>query len=259
MINPNETLNAAASLLREVAPIDLAGKPIYRFDSGSTHGSGIRRSCGDWWAWTGAALDLELERWLRARGWWAGRGPCIVFDLSRIAANRSSSTAFLEAVLGIALHELSHWLAGGQLAHCTLEEMPPVIQDALKTEFWVRDPGDDPPVREPWDQHGKSFIRACCHLRYRALRFAHEGVIQQITFAGDTYGVSAREAYFAALGDEPHRHRGESIREILDTPAPDGFRELWERDTAAWHLREASRLAAAGNPAGECAADHDDT
>ena len=72
------------------------------------------------------------------------------------------------------------------------------------------------------------------HLRHRADR---AGMLVPMFFycAGNQYGLSHPNRYREALGDEPDRLAGLSIREILATPYPEAFWRLWTTDVARWH------------------------
>lgn len=114
---------------------------------------------------------------------------------------RGFATVLRITSFNLLLHEFAHWLDG-----------------------YSNHPG------KPWGQHGDRFIRACSHLAWRARQNG-----QQIHFHDviktDAYGLSHPSHYSQTLGNEPRAMADLPIRQILDSPPPDAFAQLWASDT----------------------------
>jgi hypothetical protein len=155
-------------------------------------------------AWTSWDLDARLESDIRARGTWEGKGFAAVFK-------RCAHQGFL---IELAIHEAAHFV----------DSFAATSRDGASTL-----------ESAPWNHagwHGKSFIRSIIHLEHRCRR--NSRFVHADTFAGDMYGLSEREEYRVALGDEPERLLSKPLPMVLNMPAPAQFDSLFDRDVAAW-------------------------
>jgi hypothetical protein len=98
-------------------------------------------------------------------------------------------------------------------------------------------------VQEPWVGHGAEFIRCAAHLAQRARQFIN--VTEDHVFGGGRYDLSPGREYASALRTELDSRNGDDLRDVLRSPAPVAFEELWQSDTAAFNVLAA---ADAGKP-----------
>ncbi len=231
---PTETLDIdalmarAVCLCRAVAPLDLAGAPLYIVrQSRLPEHLGGKAVCD---GFTCPRLDLYLREAIGPA--WQGRGPCMVIndtDFGRLDAPDAECH-----MLATVLHELAHILerppvdrAGEDMDEAKLIFESLCVGHAVSRET----PPDE--TAAPFQNHGLRFIRAALHLRHRAQA---AGVLVTLSgcCAGRRYGLSHLNLYRKALGDEPARLAGLAIRDILRTPYPKAFRRLWAADVAHW-------------------------
>lgn len=167
----------------------------------------------------GYAMDFtcsQLKAVLIELGEWFGPGPQIV-----LCGGDD---------LGVFIHELAHVLP--------FEPRRDAIDDPMFASFrrltltrWAAEP-TIPADKPKWTGHDLDFIRTVCHLHGRVNMSGRMLCLSEIPFAGEPYGLSPSWKYLSALGDEPERMASKSFREILATPAPNSFLELWKRDIA---------------------------
>ena len=214
-------------LCSSIAPMDLCGLGIYILDFASVRGvEGFDKPAA---GCTSAVFDLLLQPLLESRGLWRGRGFCClvnpkVFDHLNHAGKRRE-------LLGIVLHELSHFLTFPASLTDPREDPAPVLGLRL-LRF---DPnGVDPfavkelPKSYPWSGHGLDFIRISLHLASRA-RDRGFDICDDITRA-DYYRLSSTSTYRAILNDEIHQRRSEPIQRILNSHPPPEFVLQFGRD-----------------------------
>jgi hypothetical protein len=79
--------------------------------------------------------------------------------------------------------------------------------------------------------HGDRFIRAALHLQYRA-KLAGVATAPSATCLNRELGLSHAGAYQRALGSEPSRFACARLHDLLATPAPEAFTNLWASDLA---------------------------
>jgi hypothetical protein len=108
---------------------------------------------------------------------------------------RGFCTAIRVTSFQVLLHEFAHWLDGS------------------------------------WEGHGLRFIRACGHLAWRARQHGHQYNLRDLGATGEGYGLSHASHYSQALGNEPRAMADLPIRQILDSPPPTAFAQLWANDT----------------------------
>ncbi len=223
-------LDRAARLLKAAAP-ELAGVPLYLVAQSGTAFAG---SC------LSAFTHPNLDVWIKGRlaGRWRGRGWAVVLnDTAAGIPSEVPACMLADHVAAAAVHEVGHGFADGyDLAAAGSEPG----EDALKAGREItplaaarmadRGAPTDRAIVGEFMAHGERWIRAVLHLRRR---IEAAGVyLPASTCVGVRSELSRPEAYDAALADEPERTAGRPLAEILDSPAPAAFAELWERDRA---------------------------
>lgn len=246
-----EAISIAAGILREVAPIDLAEKPIYRYEFAELAGSGLKITTGACAGFTSPLLDVQLEGWLSSRGQFDGRGFFVVIDSDSIIADCQKSGALLsDVVTAVFLHELGHWIEGRRYSLPAIDELPakmarridPLNPDDLDAEFAEQKLLEQ---TTPWLGHEWEFVLVCCHLEIRARLHAPPGVNLNFRYAGSHYGLSPKAKYLETVRDEAYDRRDDSLFAILDDGPNSAFARLYLTDMGAWKSRHASPPAIA--------------
>lgn len=188
---------------------------------------------------TSAILPFALHRSAGTRDVDARRGFACV-----IAPNQIWPTPLLPHLLtfvsiNVALHELAHHLTFCSL-HASLNQLAGKELDlSLPSLEQIAAMGSPLPTpAEPWEMHESQFTRACLNIVHRANVAGFNTNINNLTVAGERYGLSRAARYGEALGDEPEALADVPISEILLTPAPAAFLDLFARDCAAWHAAQ---------------------
>lgn len=134
-----------------------------------------------------------------------------------------------DAVLpGIVCHEVGHLLAEPAARKSPLAELATLVP-AVACDYVESHRVSGLP---PWFGHDDRWIRAACHLYDRAASLRRWWITpSDLCAAGPTYGLSEVYDYLDALADEPSRKRGETFSEILASPAPAAFVNLWRKDS----------------------------
>lgn len=236
----SELLRWAEGWLPSLAPLDLAGRPVYILD---------QRLPERLEACTGPAVDLAYRAEIGQR--WRGRGVAILVDLNRFhldtrrlrevsSADEATIAAMqgyvAKAILAVLIHEMSHVLLWAP------ETTAPLTNDARQARVVV-DAAISPPARAadsispvPFDGHRADFVRAAIHLCHRADR-QRVAVPLAGMAAGLRYFMAPPESYRSALADEPQRLAGELLARLPEIPPPAEFSALWRSDLTAWFKR----------------------
>lgn len=232
----------AVNLCRRVAP-ELREKPVYAMFTSDLPESWHKR--GDAMGCTYADLDLTLRAEIDRVFGWQGRGVTFVLNLDAIAdpyrVGRVESPergvfGFKADLDAVTLHELVHSLLLAQ--H---EAREPDPQDQALTVAVRERLADVPAERHdprPCPYHDHRFLRLLILLASRAPIFLH------LAFDATAYGLDDIGQYARALGDEPTRLRDANVAQILATPAPAEFMNLWHADAARLRKEQAAELAA---------------
>lgn len=180
-----------------------------------------------------ATTNVAIRDRLVSRGEWQGPGPTLVLlpdDFKRDTEGNRKCLA------GRVLHELTHHLPFQPITDESCDEARAVhlqqYQEWAKPESKAnRKPGP------PWQQHGLRFTRACLHIHFRTVwhRWPMAFDLDDLAFAGSTYCLSSPYSYRRALGDEPGRMIDKPLTDVLKTPAPQAFADLFRADVEAWH------------------------
>jgi hypothetical protein len=219
----------AAAICRKLVPTDLAQSACYIVPHTFL---GWPRSEQFWrqsLAWTSAVLDLKLQDNLRAVGKWRGRGFATIVNDGLICSE--------PGFFAIALHELCHWLTEPEwqvVDTSRLSEALPNLERAVLTMAsrpFAEDPTDEIGwLKFDWAVHGSDFARACVHLLYRA--GVHGVPINpvEMRFAKRWGNCQyAPATYTAAIGTEPRDRQEEPLRDILRSPPPADWINLWAK------------------------------
>ena len=180
---------------------------------------------------TGALLDRQLRQYLESSGQWQGPGFCCVIDTDQFNGRYDGDRE--AALLHAVVHEAAHHAAIGRAAMLAKpdSELEPMLLAALRSVDFDSLPMIGVAPGPLWEHHGAEFIRANLHLHYRAWHLAQRLLwLDMLSVAGPTYGLSPAELYVEALGDEPERCNGWSMLDVIETPAPAAFLELFAKD-----------------------------
>lgn len=235
--------------IRAIIPLDLPeSQPLYllnQFDAGEGFGAPFYYSTI---AYTSPRLCVQLEKRLTEIGIWSGDGPVIVCNAWGLAEMTDG------AALSALIHEMAHVL--------DLFEAFQAIQDPTSRQRCLAAKTPDEAPSELWNfnqplfcDHESRFIRAALHLKHRAERAGESIELQDLYVAGPRYGLSYPEHYYAKLREEIHDRENERLLDILSSPAPKEFRDLFADDVLAYYRRRFNDLArdaiAAGKSIGE--------
>lgn len=221
----------AEQLIRAVAP-EFADAPIYilSYEEVSTFDQHL--AYGSCLGWTSRILDLQCKPYLEQLGRWVGRGFCTIIHESRVPDGPDRN--------GIALHEFGHYLT---VKEHLVEELFSEAEISRAMRNRPRDDNELPtghikrPAGQPrWFQHEQDFVRASAHLGYRGGQELASIRPRHLRFASPYFGQHFRELEFmtslsSELGD------ARPIREILASPAPQSFVDLWTMATD-WYTQE---------------------
>jgi hypothetical protein len=220
----------AIDLLREIAPDDLDGVPVYVIDFRQVATYEPRLRFGSCEAWTGPLADLLVADFLHRSGRWKGRGFATVIHGDRLPT--------WQARMGAAVHELSHFLETPQTPASELSESE-LLRHAVAflratPQAWS-DPSQQaqPPAKTlpPWHDHGSRFVRSAAILAHRTERLIESIRPRMVRFSRDYLGQKFTEQTFVdSLGEAVEDPR--PIREILENSPPKEFTELWELATS---------------------------
>jgi hypothetical protein len=222
--------------VRSLAPADFGDGPVYVVLPADV----LDDPC-DVWAFVTPALDLVARESLEQQGRWRGRGWTMCVNLPVMERAVAEAGGHMGDLVRLAYTAMVH-----EAAHLLAEDRFRPERKIVPRDFaaWCVALAEDlttpvPPrnlTAEPWRDHGAEFIRCGLHLTERA-ESLYPAVRIDIdsTFGGAYYGLSTAMRYWKAIGDEPAAMKGVPLREILATPAPAAFTELFASDTSAWH------------------------
>ena len=177
-------LATVSRIARNIIP-DLAGRPLYVLPM--TEGTPCAPSRGTWGLYhsqlAGAMREHLGERW-------QGPGVAVAVNVDAISDAYPDPDDCLRAVLGVVLHELTHWLAHGE----PVESFTPAADffRAREASRSAATPEESlPELFRLLVAHGTTFTRLASHLSYRC---GHGGGMvlapHWLAFAGDYPGLS---------------------------------------------------------------------
>lgn len=215
------------TLLRSVAPDDLADRPVYLLSASDCKSVDPRLWCDRHAGWTSAICDLLFAELLIDRGEWRGRGCAIVID---------GETLTGQQLAGVALHELGHWITYRNSAE-SVGELDPTgheskyAQAALEIlNDWRLSEDDDDEPAKPWASHESNFVRACCHLAHRVASVLESVRPSHLVFGQQYFGGTFTEStWMATLADELGTPG--PIADIITTDPPQSFSDCYAMAT----------------------------
>lgn len=243
-------MNAAdiQSLCRSIAPADFGGHPCYVALSSELPAE--LRIPQTMFGMTGRAYDLSLKAWLADCGRWQGRGFAFTIGDTAIAETAASmagpDNAFADLyarlqTLAIVCHELSHGLTVGLEFNPAPDTASDYITDAYQSAIacWSPDAYDDAAKesRPPWrvtGDHGAGFIRALCHVLYRAERLLGEQIPSALAFFHEGYGLSHLKRYRQSLLAETVAQQATPFYQLSSIRPPQSFIDVWRDDVRRW-------------------------
>ncbi len=207
-------LSHAEGLLRAIEPVELGDGPVYLLDAASAAWFDSSTCIGA----THPSFDLLLRPILESQGRWRGRGFACLLDVEWFAANAKPWGWRLKAVCRTTIHELAHRVC-----------FPLSMLDSDVTEaFTVAAMSTDVAVDDVVG-HGGTWLRALCHLAWRANATPWPYRLQcKADDLGDhgAYRLSQFRDYADTLRREIVRHHETPLREVLATEPPAAFVEL---------------------------------
>jgi hypothetical protein len=217
-------------LCRDVAPRDLAGRPLYVLFS-SQLSTGID---ADHYGLTVHSLDLVARPHID----WQGRGPAFLINDRAIFADVAAAYPkasrsgrlwlFERQCIATGLHEFAHILERGT----TRGEPPSALVMTEVREAFRK--SNDRAISEPAASidlhHGPKWIRAALHILSR-VNLSGPIVFGEDIVGNADRGLSPAHEYFAALEGETERLREATFATIAATPMPPAFAELHRRDS----------------------------
>jgi len=189
-------------------------------------------------AFTGLALDVQLEPWLSARGDWQGRRPAIFVDDDAIrklaleaSAEHGGYAAEIErhVLLATVTHEAAHVAQKGIDTRPMTDEFRELAEAAVAYSIAaIEDTG-----RPPFLGHDWRWVRLAIHLAHKANALGYTFPISFL-FSGESYAITEAKNFAYALGREPVNLESESIFEINTFRPPLNFVRLWQRCVGRW-------------------------
>lgn len=221
----------ADRLAHALAPIDLAGVPVYAVPASRLYGPETPPSTC--YGFTHQNLDLLLRDLIGDA--WRGRGFGLVIDDGAIGADfpEPDDGEFVTSqVDGTILHELAHGLALDFAARFT----EPVSPAGIAFQRLCLTAAPPRPVtsgaeliRADFLSHDDNFLRVLLHLQRRFEVITGRRLHDTWCFPR-RWTHHALAIYREALGGEPQRMCDASIASVLATPAPAAFTDLWLLD-----------------------------
>ncbi len=200
------------------------------------------------WGTAGRTLDVSARPWLESRGALVGRRPAIYIDdlairdaafADDVDCNSDQRPGlFREYIRAIVIHELAH------VVECGIDRQPVSPAVEAKAAFVAAYSASvvDDKGFPPWRTHTLQFVRAACHLRFRALQIGVD-VNLGLLIPFQDYGLSLGVWYWQGLMDEMKKLAALSIFDIATIRPASDVLDLWRSDVTRWrddqeHLSE---------------------
>lgn len=205
-----DLLTQAHAVAMAVAP-ELKVRPLYLLRGGEA----------TWIPSTACALasthaDPYMRDALESRGEWKGSGPFIVFN----DENLTEAEFWV-----IFLHEMGHTLPAVSLEVVSTPETR-AARDADLAAATAKYPGEPGWTRG----HGTEWLRICCHLWWRLALTCNRVVPFHHAYDGAAYDLSYPQLYMEAIGNEPLLMRDFTFADIVASPKPTAFQQLFNWD-----------------------------
>ena len=226
----------AVDLVRQAAP-ELAAVPIYLVPQSITPFAGSLML-----AFTHPRLDVWVRSAIGER--WEGRGVCVVVNDALLAEEPDCLRS--DVLAAHAVHEAAHAIADDGWALTRGDDTEPdaesvrrIIPLAAERMSSPQNAKVGPPGE--FDVHGVGWLRTVLTMRQR---LEDAGVyLAASRVVGHRPELSRPEGYAFLLRDETNRTAGLTFAEILATPAPPKFVELWEQDRRDYYANVRSDVA----------------
>jgi len=236
------SVDLITELIREAFPVDFGDLPLYIVLSSRLNGAlgsmAIVHGC------VNRDLDLTVRDHVPT---WRGRGPAVlVNDIGIIEFY--GPVAAPTVIASVVVHEGAHVIELDYLAdYRTSQPAPDPVQLVMREVELERFMEERPTGRQlaldmliDFDLHGIRFLRIMLHLHHRVSR---RGVYLPLNRPFQHPHHSNIGWYAALLTDEMCAMETASAAEILGTPAPEKFVELWESDRTTFEAFLASHFA----------------
>jgi hypothetical protein len=231
--------NEARALIQQLDPHAVG--PLYLLDAADVGAN------GDFFGCHSLLLDIQVRSRLKARGEWFGRGPVILIDVRRIRDHfrKIGATArdIRKKTLAVVLHEHIHSQVGRppiseQETDASLARMPETAAYLRTAPIRV---GLDDAAVAPWKDHcGLVFGRGAVHMAHRATQAGLRFTVGDLWASALIHDLGPHCEYVEALGDEPAQRIGDSLRQIINSPAP-AYASFCRRDIQRSLARRATR------------------
>lgn len=180
---------------------------------------------------TSSVCDLVASEHLAEQGAWQGRGFCCV-----VAS--PSSMADESAWVGVVIHEAAHYLDNLRTLEGWTAATSPDVDEALaasNVKGTLRELFTFSTGGTMFSAHPASFFRAAGHLVHRVNQGLSQSLLPQLApdaavNSSEFRGPPAGQV-MEALGDELESRGEESIVDIIRSPFPQRFAEMWKAGT----------------------------
>lgn len=255
IFNPKERQrfrDRIVTLCREVAPIDLAGLPLYVLFNSELPEEFQFDHC---MAFTGGALDVQFREVIGDQ--YRGRGPAMVlndFDSPDIRWPRPRFPQHMMcakpiSIMCYAIHELAHVLqTNPQKTYGVgaIEYSDDMRRDLVDVVRMFTNSPSHPEPRFPFEHHAWRFVLLCSHLTHRLWCGGYAFPSDEFRiFDNDNYGLFDWAAYAGAVRSDALAWRSDSFAEIIARQPTKNFCRLWLQDMELHIGSDAARAAAA--------------
>lgn len=232
----------ARALCKRIGARDLGDTPLYIVAQSALPGiyGDARATYGCW----SPSNDLYYRDAIGDA--WRGRGACVLINDLALREDFGDEDVELH-FLATMLHEFAHALQSGVWFRERPDIAPELLEARMKFESFalalqLAEPPTAAEAQAAFFAHGGPFVRVCLHLVHRANQLG-ERIGPALLCGGRRYGLSHAMHYGLALGQELACMRRRTFRDILATPAPKAFRQLWIQDMCEWSESNNGRTA----------------
>lgn len=238
-----------AELVCDFIEPSLVGKPKYFLSDSEAVSIERSLSCLSLNAsgWTSRVADLLFADELVERGSWQGRSFCCVVD--------EGQHRRLEEVAATVGHELAHWISFGGVIDGSLKDPSALSQQwltvtrqaAAKTVSVATIEPKKSPSAAMTSHHDAKFVRAACHAAYRLRRAIPSLRPEELRFVSPYHKGCTESQFMKSLSSELVTRASHSIFDVLRSPVPQPFADLWHRATGR-KLSDAKVTRSNGKP-----------
>ncbi|MBN2577643.1 MAG: hypothetical protein JXB10_01450 [Pirellulales bacterium] len=218
-------LSHTKNLVFTVAP-ELRRDPLYIVDAATFDGlpSGHRDCLG--WASGGIVTDYDFRERIGADWIKPGRIICLMQDA---IVEEWGREGFRDGALNTVLHEAAHLLPVVDLPKDDCADLfdTPKIREWQRSKRVEAESLPEPGPGSPGNNHGSQFVRIATHLWARAT-LAGWNIPSSGLYGGACWFVSQPPHFVVALLSEIFGKRDAPFSEIVSSPTPKAFDELWQ-------------------------------